>query len=111
MAYYEVGLGDFPGDTYTLYLDPQTRLVAAVLYTVTFGRAYEPAPTTSGTVFDYQEYTMVDGLTVPTRFGGYSYREGVQDDLRNEDWASEISFSQPFDPSRLAMPADGRIEP
>jgi len=74
-------------------------------------RPGEPAPTTSGTLFDYQEHMVVDGLTVPTRFRGHSYRDGVQGELRNEGWASEISFSQPFGPSRLARPADGRIEP
>lgn len=116
MAYYDAGVGDSPGDTYTLYLDPETRRVAAVLYTVTFGDAYEPPagepePNTSGTLFYYSDYTTVDGLTVPTRFRGYSYRDGVQGDLRNEAWASEISFHEPFDESRLVMPAGGRIEP
>ncbi len=116
MAYYDAGIGDSPGDTYTLYLHPQTRRVEAVLYTVTYGRAYEPSPDgppppMNGTLFYYQDYTTVDGLTVPTRFRGYRYRDGVQGDLRNEAWASEISFREPFDESRLVMPEDARIEP
>jgi hypothetical protein len=115
MAYYDAGVGDSPGDTYTLYLNPESRMVDAVLYTVTFGRAYEPGPgdpepTSSGTLFYYQDYTTVDGLTVPTRFRGFAYRDGVQGDLRNEAWASEISFRQPFDESRLTMPGDARVE-
>ena len=116
MAYYEVGIGDSPGDTYTLYLHPETRRVSAVLYTVTFGEAYEPgpgapAPTTSGNLLYYQDHVTVDGLTVPTRFRGYTYRDGVQGDLRNEAWASEISFRRPFDEARLERPADARVEP
>ncbi len=116
MAYYDTGIGDSPGDTYTLYIDPQTKLVGAVLYTVTYGEAYEldpdgPEPPLNGTLFYYQDYTTVDGLTVPTRFRGYTYRGGVQGDLRNEAWASEISFREPFDESRLLMPEDARIEP
>ncbi len=116
MAYYDTGIGDSPGDTYTLYLHPETGMVSAVLYTVTYGEAYEagpgaPEPAASGTLLYYQDYVTVDGLTVPTRFRGYTYRDGVQGDLRNEAWASEISFRRPFDESRLEIPADARIEP
>lgn len=115
MAYYEAGVGDSPGDTYTLFLDQETSRVNAVLYTVTYGRAYEPNPSgpglpTNGTLFYYLDYVTVDGLTVPTRFRGYAYRDGVQGDLRNEAWASEISFREPFDETRLEMPEDARIE-
>ncbi len=116
MAYYDAGIGDSPGDTYTMYLDQQTSRVGAVLYTVTYGEAYEPNPDGPGlptreTLFYYLDYTTVDGLTVPTRFRGYTYRDGVQGDLRNEAWASEISFKEPFDEARLEMPEDARIEP
>ena len=115
MAYYDAGIGDSPGDTYTLYIHPGTRMVSAILYTVTYGQAYEPgpgepAPATSGNLLYYQDYVTVDGLTVPSRFRGFTYRDGVQGDLRNEAWVSEISFRRPFDESRLEMPADARIE-
>ena len=116
MAYYEAGVGDSPGDLYVLYLDPDTERVAAIVYTVTFGRAYQPsaegpeAPT-SGTLFYYQDYVTVDGLTVPTRFRGYAWLNGDQGAFRNEAWVSEISFREPFDESRLVMPEDARIEP
>ena len=116
MAYFDAGVGDSPGDTYTLYIHPGTRRLSAVLYTVTYGEAYEPEPgapepTTSGNLLHYLDYLTVDGLTVPTRFRGYTYRDGIQGDLRNEAWASEISFRRPFDESRLEMPVDARIEP
>jgi len=116
MAYYDAGVGDSPGDLYVLYLDPDTERVAAIVYTVTFGRSYQPsedgpAAPTSGTLFYYQDYVTVDGLTVPTRFRGYAWLNGEQGTFRNEAWVSEISFRVPFDESRLVMPADARIEP
>jgi len=116
MAYYDAGVGDSPGDIYVMYLEPGTDRVAAVLYTVTYGRTYEPSPEgpeppASGTLLHYQDYTTVDGLTVPTRFRGYAYQNGVQGAFRNEAWVSEISFRQPFDETRLAMPPDARVEP
>lgn len=116
MAYYDAGVGDSPGDIYVLYLDPATDRVAAIVYTVTYGRAYQsssagPEPPATGTLLYYQDYTTVDGLTTPTRFRGYAYREGEQGAFRNEAWVSDISFRQPFDASRLEMPVDARIEP
>jgi hypothetical protein len=65
----------------------------------------------SGTLLYDMDHTTVDGLTVPTRFRRHLYRDGVQGDLRNEAWASEISFHESFDESRLLMPEDARIEP
>lgn len=116
MAYYDEGIGDSPGDRYTMYIDQDTNMVDAVLYTVTFGRAYEagdepPGAIEGGTLLFYEDYTTVDGLRVPTRFRGYAYEDGVQGEQRSEAWAREISFSEPFDESMLAMPEDGRIQP
>lgn len=116
MAYYDAGIGDSPGDVYVSYIDPGTGRVAAVLYTVTFGRAYEPgedgppAPA-GGTLLHYDDYTTVHGLTTPTRFRGYGWQDGEVGALRNEAWVSQISFREPFDPTRLLMPEDARIEP
>jgi hypothetical protein len=115
MAYYEADVGDSPGDLYVLYLEPDTERVAAIVYTVTYGRAYQPAAEgpaapTSGTLFYYEDYVTVDGLTVPTRFRGYAWQNGDQGAFRNEAWVSEISFREPFDESRLEMPEDGRVE-
>lgn len=116
MAYFGSGVGDSPGDVYVVYIDPDTDRVAAVLYTVTYGRAVEwgpdgPEAPENGTLLHYQDYTVVDGLATPTRFRGYAYRDGEAGDLRNEAWVSEISFREPFDDSMLEMPADARIEP
>ncbi|MEX1258613.1 MAG: hypothetical protein WEG36_13445 [Gemmatimonadota bacterium] len=116
MAYYDAGVGDSSGDVYVLYLDPDTGRVAAIVYTVTYGRPYEPSPDgpeppSTGTLLFYQDYATVDGLTVPTRFRGYAYQAGDQGAFRNEAWVSEISFRIPFDESRLARPADARVEP
>ena len=114
-AYYDVNVGDTPGDTYTLFINPETGMLDVVLYTVTYGRPYEPGdewPTvpTRGNFFRYSDHVTVDGLTVPTRFRGYAYDNGVVGDLRNEAWASDFSYREPFDESQLAMPPGGRIE-
>ncbi|MEX1258979.1 MAG: hypothetical protein WEG36_15395 [Gemmatimonadota bacterium] len=116
MAYYDQGVGESSGDVYLLYLDPDTGRVAAIVYTVTYGRPYVPTPDgpeppESGTFFFYEDYVTVDGLTVPTRFRGYAYQDGQEGAFRNEAWVSEISFREPFDEVRLVKPADARVEP
>jgi hypothetical protein len=108
---FEAGVGDTPDDTYTLYLDKQTGRVDAIRYTVSYGRDVEDPSALAETFFDYEDYTTVHGLTVPTRFEGYSYsdEEGPGDTLRNEAFADSISYRRPFDASKLAPPADARF--
>lgn len=111
---FEQGVGDAPGDYYILYVDKQTDMLHAIRYTVTFGRAPqdtdEAAPARE-TLFLYQDYVTVDGLTVATHFYGSNFADGAVVDFKNEAWSAEFSFSQPFDESLLEMPEGARIEP
>ncbi len=106
-------VGDAPDDVYTLYLDKDSGQVDAIRYAVTYGREVEDPDDLSETFFDYEDYVTVDGLTVPTRFEGYSYSEedGPGDTLRNEAVADSISYRRPFDASRLEPPANARFVP
>ncbi len=109
---YNAGIGDSPGDHYILYIDQETSIVHAIRYTVTFGRgrADVDAPLRE-TLFYYEDYTDVDGLKVARRFRGFNVLDGVVKDFKNEAWAGEFSFRQPFDASQLVMPANGRVQP
>ncbi|NNE71506.1 MAG: hypothetical protein HKN29_14240 [Rhodothermales bacterium] len=107
---FDEGVGYSDGDWYTLYVDQETDLVTAIRYTVTYGRG-RPAPdaTPRENLFYYQDLVTVDGLTVPTRFRGYRYADGLRGDLRNEAWVTDISFRRPFDSSRLAVPEGAQV--
>ena len=106
-------VGDSPDDRYTLYLDKGTGRVDAIRYSATYGRDVGPDADLSETFFDYEDYVTVDGLTVPTRFEGYSYSEdeGPGDTLRNEAVADSISYRRPFDASKLEPPENARTVP
>ena len=108
---FDSGVGDAPGDTYTLYLDKDSGQVDAIRYTVSYGRDVEPGADLPETFFDYQDYVTVDGLTVPTRFKGYSYsdEDGPGETLRNEAAADSISYRRSFDPSKLTPPENARF--
>ena len=105
-AGFEDGIGD-ASDNYTLYLDKETGQLRALRYTVTFGGR----PARGESLFYYNDYTTVDGLTVPTHFQGFAFVDGQKGDFRNEAWVTDISFRLPFDESKLAMPEGGRIQP
>jgi hypothetical protein len=109
---YESGVGDSPGDSYTLYVDQESRRVRAIRYTVTYfsGKPPSDEPPTHETLFYYHDYITVDGLTVPTRFRGFLYRDGQMGDFKNEAWATEIGFRLPFDESRLIAPEGARVQ-
>lgn len=103
---YEEGVGD-ASDTYTLYVDKETDRIRAIRYTVTFGGR----PARGETLFYYDDYVTVDGLTVPTHFIGHSFADGQKGDFRNEAWVTDISFTAPFDATQVVMPEGARVQP
>lgn len=114
------GVGDAPGDTYTLYIDKETSQVAGIRYTVTYYQNSDRARKNAAkkkrsggpreTLFYYEDYKTVDGLTVATHFRGFHFADGAVVDFKNEAWADEISFSKPFDESRLVMPEGAKVQ-
>lgn len=108
---FEPGVGDSPGDTYVAYVDDETRMINAVRYTVTYGRPPSADAPERETLFEYDDYVTVDGLTVPTRFRGYTFSDGEKGAFRNEAWADSISFRRPFDADRLTPPEGARFVP
>jgi hypothetical protein len=109
---YDNGVGDSSGDTYVLYVNKETSLVDAIRYTVTFySGPTPPGEPLRETLFYYEDYVTVDGLTVATHFRGFNVLGGEVTTFKNEAWASDISFRRPFDESRLVMPGDGRVQP
>ena len=108
-AGYESGVGYSPDDTYTLYVHPETNRVNAIRYTVTYGRDVPADADLPETLFYYEDYVTVDGLTVPTHFRGYQYTGSGTGAFKNEAWADSISYRRPFDASKLEPPEGARI--
>jgi hypothetical protein len=104
-------VGDAPDDVYTLYLDKESGQVDAIRYAVTYGRDVDSDADLSETFFDYQDYVTVDGLTVPTRFAGFSYSDegGIGETRRNWARADSISYRRSFDEPRLTPPDTARF--
>lgn len=111
-ATFDRDVGESFGDSYTLYVHPETAMVDAIRYTVSYGRDVEPGADLPETLFYYGDYVTVDGLTVPTSFRGYDFTEdGERGDFKNEAFADSISFRRLFDPTRMQAPENARHVP
>ncbi|MEM1093333.1 MAG: DUF6503 family protein [Bacteroidota bacterium] len=109
---FDEGVGDSSGDTYILYVNPETSLVDVIRYTVTYGRGRPAADAQPReTLMYYEDYVTVDGLTTPTRFRGFHYADGEIIRPKNDAWADSISFRRPFDAAQLVMPEGARVAP
>ncbi len=101
------GVGDTPDDYYVLYINPTTHLLKACKYIVTYsGILPEGVESTPDNIFVYEEFTTVNGLTVPTRCGIYELDQTPYASSEIVNW----SFSKPFDSSRMIMPEGGVVD-
>jgi len=100
MMTFMPGTGDTPDDYYRLYINPETKMLRAVDYVVTY-QALMPEGHTSSPEHRlvYDGMTEVDGLKLPSHFTIYE---------NNEVYAacaiSDYSLSAPFDEARMTMP-------
>lgn len=107
---YDEGVGDTPDDYYMLYIDPETDLLKANEYIVTYEALLpEGVEHTPPHLLVYDEYETVASLVVPSHYTIYEEGEDgpfvyATCDIR--DW----SFSRPFDESRMAMPDDAVVD-
>jgi len=109
---FDDGIGDAPGDHYTLYIHPESHTVSGIRYRSTFGSG---RPASDEPVYEnlimYTEHVTIDGLTVASRLIWHTFEEGVKGEAAGtQARATEISFTVPFDTTQLIMPADGRIQ-
>jgi hypothetical protein len=104
---FRPGTGDTPGDTYHLYIDPESKRLKACKYQMTY-RSLMPD---SGNampehVVVYEDHTRVDGLLVPTRYSIYRMDHSAIGTCLVRDW----SFDEPFDEKKMAMPDSAVVD-
>ncbi len=103
---FEPGTGDTPNDYYRLYIDPETKMLKATDYVVTYRALMGEGEIASPEhCLVYDDYTTVDGLKIPAHFTIY---EG--DKTYATCSVRGISLSEPFDESRMKMPAGAVVD-
>ncbi len=104
---FEPGMGDTPDDDYILYVDPNSYRLRAAELTVTYADALPPDVDVITEIIVYEEFTTLDGLTVPTKCSVYGKDRSLYASFPEvRDW----SFSRPFDESRMVMPPNAVLD-
>lgn len=101
------GTGDTPGDTYRLYIDPESKRLKACKYRMTYRSMI---PDSMGTMPEhivvYEDFATVDGRVVPTRYTLYRLDHSPIGTTVVRDW----SFERPFDEARMTMPEGAVVD-
>lgn len=109
-TYFGADVGASPGDSYTLYVHPETGQVDAIRYTVSYGRDVPPNADLPETLLFYEDLVTVDGLMTATTYRGYDFTaDGERGAFKNEAFADSLSFTRPFDRARLEAPEGARF--
>lgn len=72
---FEEGVGGSPEDKYRLLINPDTKQMEWLLYTVTF---FDGQPNDKFNALKYEEYQEHQGLLFPHKLTGYAYEEDGQ---------------------------------
>ena len=104
---YEEGVGDTPGDHYRLFVHPDSHVLHAVQYTVTYKSLLPEGMTeTPPNTLVYTEHETVDGLRVPIAYTIYLADGNEFGSATIRNW----SFDEPFDIARMTMPEDAVLD-
>ncbi len=102
-------VGDAPDDQYILWLDPTTKQLELINYSVTYGKGKEASEKYNVIVFN--EWQTVNGLKVPKAFKGHAWEDNKIGDVRYEFEFSNVSFStERPDPSFFSTPEGAYYE-
>lgn len=90
---FEPGVGDTPDDWYIVYADPESHVLAAVAYIITFGKSVEEANKEPHAA-TYDEFVVVEGLRMPKvlTFWNWNEADGLVGDPIGELTVSNVRF-------------------
>lgn len=105
---FSEGVGDADKDTYKILIDPETKKMEMLLYTVTFysGQVHE-----NYNALSYKNWTDINGVALATTLVGYKYSNGKTGEKRYEVTFSNLQLRQKSPDQHLfLMPAQAEID-
>jgi len=98
---YDEGVGDTPKDYYRIFVHPDTHVLHAVQYIVTYSALLPEGVTESPqNTLIYNAFETVQGLRVPTEYTIYQADGSLFGSAKISEW----TFDAPFDTARMTMP-------
>ena len=104
---YNSGVGESPDDEYILYYDTETYKMEWLAYTVTF---FSKVKTKDFHLIKYDDWQMVNGLSLPKTFKWYGFENKVVGDYQREmDFVNVATSLTPPDDSLFKKPNYAKI--
>lgn len=105
---FEAGVGDTPDDWYVVYREPETGLVRAMAYIVTYGTSRAAAEAEPHAI-TYDDFVDVEGARVATSwtFWHWGEEEGIHNDPIGTAEIANLRFLSP-EPGTFEPPAGAR---
>lgn len=100
------GVGDA---RFVVYVNQLSGMVSAVHYAFTTETPESGLDSLRDGLIRYDEFLVVDGLTLATKLSLYPWRDGVEQEKSYEATCREITFQNSFDESMLERP-EGAVE-
>lgn len=105
---FQEGVGDADKDTYRLLIDPTSKKLEKLLYTVSY---FSGTANQNYNGLSYSDFTEVNGLLLPTRLTGYKYESGKLAEKRYEVTFANIQLKEESpDQALFEMPAGAEID-
>ena len=105
---FQEGIGDADKDTYRLLIDPASKKMEKLLYTITY---FSGEANQNYNGLSYSDFAEVNGLLLPTRLTGYKYEGGKLTEKRYEITFANIQLKTDSpDQALFAMPAESEID-
>jgi hypothetical protein len=102
------GIGDTPEDKYRMLINPETKRMEWLLYTVTY---FDGKPSDKFNALKYEDYQEVNGLLFPKTLTGYKYENGQIGDARYSVTLDKLQLKkeQP-DQKQFEMPEKAEVD-
>lgn len=104
---FDPGTGETPDDYYKVLMDPETQMVAGVLYIVSDKTLYPDGPAPEK-LLTYESYQDVDGIQLPTKFRSFTMVDGQVGEEIREAEASGYEYL-PVDAVDFSVPTGARL--
>lgn len=101
-------IGDTPKDFYVLFINPETFLLDAATYNMTYASMLPPNSNSLPTsLLRFKSYTEKNGMKLLSAYEVY-FKDSGQHIINGKVW--DWSLSRPFDKSRLMMPEGAELD-
>lgn len=106
---YGENVGDAPDDYYVIYVNPETKLVDALRYIVSYQGFFDPGQHLPEKLMTITEKTSVDGITLAKTYETRWWNDGEPSEVNTRVEVSEIEFRPETEATAFDRPAGAGV--